>query len=104
LVFFATLTFLAVNVANTLYFWRCARYRFKIIDNLLVPAVGALFNIYLIYASFFSALWANNWRTGKSVVVGCVSLLAVQVISAMYIRIRKPHLLTQGTPIGTDAD
>lgn len=54
LVFFATLTFLSVNVANALYFWRFARTRFSWARNMLVPLFGVLLNAYLIYAAFFS--------------------------------------------------
>jgi putrescine importer len=103
LVFFATLTFLAVNIANTLYFWRFARRRFGIVKNLVVPLVGALLNAYLIYAAFFASLWSGDWRTGKSVVVACVALLALQVVTVTYVRLFKPQLLRQGTPIGVDA-
>ena len=102
LVFFATLTFLAVNVANALFFWRFARRQFDIVKNGVVPIVGVLLNAYLIYAAFFSSLWAGDWRTGKSVVIACVALLALQISAVVYVRILKPQLLTQGTPIGVD--
>jgi amino acid transporter len=103
LVFFATLTFLAVNIANTLYFWRFARPRFGMVKNLLVPLVGALLNAYLIYAAFLAALWSGDWRSGKSVVVACIALLALQVSAVIYVRLFKPQLLRQGMPIGVDA-
>ena len=104
LVFFAALTFLAVNIANGLYFWRCARSRFGVFKNLVVPIIGALLNAYLVYAAFFSALWAGDWRTGKSVVVACVLVLATQIGAVVWVRIFKPELLTRGTPIGVDAN
>jgi APA family basic amino acid/polyamine antiporter len=103
LVFFATLTFLAVNVANTFLFWRFARPRFRVLQNFVLPALGVLANAYLIYAAFFCTLWAGDLRTGKSVVIACVALLAVQIGAVIYVRLFRPHLLTQGTPIGVDS-
>jgi hypothetical protein len=68
----------------------------------LIPAVGILLNPYLIYAAFFSALWSDNFRTGKSVVIACVALLAAQLGTVAYVRLYKPQLLRQNTPIGAD--
>jgi amino acid transporter len=104
LVFFATLTFLAVNLANAFYFWRFARHRFGIVKNLLVPLVGALLNAYLIYAAFLNTLWSGDWRTGKSVVFACVALLALQISAVIYMHLFKPQLLRQGTPIGVGTE
>jgi hypothetical protein len=90
-------------VTNSLYFWRFARQQFALIRNLAVPVLGVLLNAYLIYAAFFSSLWNGDWRTGKSVVVACLALLAVQVGAVAYVRLFIPELLTQGTPIGVDS-
>jgi APA family basic amino acid/polyamine antiporter len=98
LVFFATFTFLSVNVACGLYFLRIARPSFRLFRHLIVPLVGVVANAYLLYAAFFSALWADNWRTGKSVVVACVVLFVVQLGAVTYVRVMKPHLLAQDTP------
>ena len=100
LVFFATFTFLAVNVANAFFFWRFARSRFGLTKNLVVPVVGVLLNAYLIYAAFFSSLWSGDWRTGKSVVLACVILLATQAAAVLWIRQFRPRLLAQSAPIG----
>jgi putrescine importer len=102
LVFFATLTFLAVNVANIGYFWRFARHKFGFVKNFLVPLFGVFLNAYLIYAAFFSSLWAGDWRTGKSVVVAGVGLLGVQIGAVLYVLVVKSALLAQGPPIGVD--
>jgi putrescine importer len=93
LVFFAVLTFLAVNIANPLFFWRCARPRFGIVGNLLIPTTGAFLNAYLLYSAFFSSLWSAGWRTGKSVVLVCLVLLALQLTSSLCIYLVKPELL-----------
>ena len=100
LVFFATLTFLAVNVANMVFFWRYVRGQFGIVKNLVVPVIGVLLNVYLIYAAFFSSLWDGDWRTGKSVVLACVILLTVQIAAVLWVGQLRPRLLAQGAPIG----
>ena len=104
LVFFATLTFLSVNVANISFFWRFRRREFEYGKNLVVPVLGILLNAYLIYAAFFSSLWNGGWRTGKSVVIATVALLAVQIGAVLYVRLFKSVLLSQGPPIGVGAD
>lgn len=100
LVFFATLTFIAVNVANMLFFWRRARQRFGIIKNGLIPALGIASNVYVIHAAFFSALWAGGWRTGKSVILVCVFLFALQLLSVAWLQLFRPESLRSDCPIG----
>ena len=102
LVFFATLTFMAVNLANGLYFFRFAREHFNLFSNLLVPVVGILVNAYVLYAAFFSALWSSDLPTGRSVVVGCVIILAIEVAAAIYMRLFSPGLFRQDAPINAD--
>lgn len=102
LVFFATLTFMAVNLANAIYFFRFARQDFRIVNNLLVPAIGFLVNAYLLYAAFFSALWSSDLPTGRSVVVGCLVVLAVEIAAVIYMRWFSPELFKQDAPINAD--
>jgi putrescine importer len=101
-VFFATLTFMAVNIANTAYFFRLARSSFSVLRNLLVPIAGFALNAYLIYAAFFSALWSSDLRMGKSVVVGCVALLATEIVVVLCMRRLAPQLFGRGAPIEVD--
>lgn len=102
IVFFATLTFLAVNLANMLLFFRLARERFGWLKNAVVPVLGVLLNAYLMYEAFFVSLWTSDWRTGKSVVVVCVLLLGTQIAAVVYVRVRRPDLLDQRPPVGVD--
>ena len=104
LVFFATLTFLAVNVANIFYFWRLGRGQFGVIKNVLVPVLGLLLNAYLIYAAFFSSLWSGDWRTGKSVVLACVLLLVAQFVTVLVMQRFRSRLFTQGAPMSVSAE
>lgn len=102
LVFFATLTFMAVNLANAVYFFRFARRDFRFIKNLLVPAVGFLVNAYLLYAGFFSALWGSDLPTGRSVVVGCLIVLGIESAAVICMRFASPQLFLQDAPINAD--
>lgn len=103
-VFFGSLTFTAVNVANILYFRRVLPLHFNITRNLLVPAVGVILNLYLIYAAFFSSLWSAPFRTGKSIVIVCVALFALQLLAALATRLLRPQLLLGTPPMGIGAD
>lgn len=100
LVFFAALTFAAVNVANLLYFRRTLPEEFNVVRNLLVPIAGIFLNLYLIYAAFFSALWAAPFRTGRSVVVICLALLALLLLAVTAVRVFRHDLLSGSAPIG----
>ena len=102
LVFFATLTFLAVNVANLFFFARFRRSEFRYGRNCILPVLGVLLNAYLVYAAFFSSLWNGDWRTGKSVVVANVTLLLIEVVAVLYLRLFKKDLLSGGPPVGID--
>jgi amino acid transporter len=102
LVFFATLTFMAVNLANGIYFFRFARQDFHLFKNLLVPVVGFFVNAYLLYAAFFLALWSSDLPTGRSVVVGCLVILAVEVGAVIYMRLFSPGLFRRDAPISAD--
>ena len=54
----------------------------------------------IIYAAFFSALWAAPFRTGKSVVVICLALFALLLVSAICMRLFRRDLLTGSAPVG----
>lgn len=103
-VFFASLTFMAVNVANAVYSFRFARSDFSVFKNLLVPMVGFALNGYLLRAAFFSALWASDMRMGKSVVIACLVLLAAEIAVVFYMRLRFSERFAQGPPISVDGD
>jgi amino acid transporter len=103
LVFFAALTYTGVNVANLVYFRRIAPVHFNIGRNLLIPIAGICLNLYLIYAAFFSALWAAPFRTGRSVVVICLALFALLLLSAIGVRLLRHALLMGSAPVSVDA-
>ena len=102
MVFFAALTFTGVNVANLLYFRRILPAQFRITRHLLVPILGVILNVYLIYAAFFSSLWSAPLRTGRSVVIACLALFGLQLIGSTYVRLFRRDLLATGSPIGIE--
>ncbi len=102
-VFFAAVTFTGVNVANLIYFRRVAPEHFNVWLNLVTPIVGVAMSLYLIYAAFFSALWSQPFRTGKSVVMACLGLLVVQLLIAAGTRLVRRDLFTAAAPIGVES-
>jgi len=64
------------------------------------PILGTVLNLYLIYAAFFSALWSAPFRTGRSVVIACLTLFALQLFAGIYLRLFRRDLLTAGAPMG----
>lgn len=102
LVFFATLTFAAVNVANICYFRGPAAARFKMINNLIVPVIGAASMLYVLYEAFFVALWGTAWAAGRSVVYFSTALFVVYLSVVMLTRRLAPLRLRGGAPIEAD--
>ena len=101
MVFVAALTFTGVNVANLLYFRRILPAHFRVVRNLLVPVWGVAVSLYLVYAAFFSALWSAPFRTGRSIVIACVALLALELAAAISMRVFRRDLLSASGPNGT---
>jgi APA family basic amino acid/polyamine antiporter len=99
LVFFATLTFTAVNTANIFYFRRVAPEHYKVVPNLLVPLLGAISTLYVMYETFFVALWSGDFKTGGSVVYFCLLLLAVFIGFVWYVGRRWPRRLQGAAPV-----
>jgi amino acid transporter len=102
MVFFAALTFTGVNIANLLYFRRILPGQFEIARNLIVPILGVIMNLYLIYAAFFSLLRSAPFRTGRSIVIVCIVLFAMQLLATMYVRFFRRDLLQAAGPIGIE--
>ena len=93
IVFFALITYISVNVANILYFWRFARDRFNWFLNGVVPAVGIGIDVYLLYRSFFHTLWNAGWRLGRSIVVFSLVLVALAILHVLYLHFFAPDRL-----------
>jgi amino acid transporter len=100
-VFFACVTFAAVNIANLVYFRRIARHRFKLLTNGVAPVLGAALTLYALYESFFVALW-NGGTASRSVVVFCVALFLLFVLNVAFVAIKSPRRLQGEAPIEAD--
>jgi APA family basic amino acid/polyamine antiporter len=99
LVFFATLTFTAVNLANICYFRRVCPQRYQRFANLLIPAVGALSTLYVMYEAFFVALWGSDFETGRSVVYFCLVLFALFLALVGWVARQWPARLQGAAPV-----
>ncbi len=102
MVFFFTVTFMGVNLANIFYFRRIAPHRFKILQNLVIPCIGLLTNLYLLYEAFFVALWSDPSGRGKSTVIFCVGILGFWILCAIGMKSLYPQRLQGKPPIGAD--
>jgi putrescine importer len=85
-VFFAMLTYLAVNVTNFLFHYRYRRPQFNWFLHGVVPAIGAALDLEVLYKSFFQELLAQSWKEGRSVVVFSVLLALLAVWKAWTTR------------------
>jgi amino acid transporter len=94
IVFFALIVYIAVNLANIVYFTRFAREKFNWFLNGLVPVIGIGIDAYLIYKSFFVSLWDAGFKTGRSVVLFSLALVAVSILYVLYLKITNPQRLT----------
>lgn len=102
MVFFFTVTFMAVNIANILYFLRIAPHRFKLWQNLIVPLIGLATNLYLIYKAFFVALWSDPSGRGRGTVIFSVALLGIWILYTLALKFLHPQRLQGPPPIGAD--
>jgi len=102
MVFFALLTFICVNMANAALFLRRAGPEFGILKSLVIPAAGLVLNGVLLQQAFFSALWSMDMLQGKSIVIGCVGLLATEAAAVIWMRRSSPALFSGGAPIAAE--
>jgi len=93
-VFFALVTYVFVNLANIIYFLRFARDRFNWFLNGLVPVVGIGLDGYLVYKSFFRALWSAGFKTGQSIIGVSMILAAAAVAYVVYLKLSDSQRLT----------
>jgi amino acid transporter len=99
IVFFALITYIFVNLSNIIFFWRFRRERFNVFLNLVVPVIGIAVGIYLLYKSFFVALWSAGWQMGQSIVVVSLALLVVVALYTLGLRAMRPKMFTsEGSP------
>ena len=78
IVFFALLMYMVVHIASLRHFRRTHDFHWFL--HGVIPVIGVLLVLYLIYKSFFVALWGQPWDTGRSVVVFGLVVVAASVI------------------------
>ena len=78
IVFFALLMYMVVHVASLRHFRRTHDFHWFL--HGVIPVIGVLLVLYLIYKSFFVALWGQPWDTGRSIVVFGLAVVAVSLI------------------------
>lgn len=103
MVFFATFTFAAVNIANLVYFLRIRREKFNVLNNLLIPVLGASLTLYVMYEAFFVSLWNGDAVTGRGVVYFSVGLFALYCVVVALMHFMAPNRLRGSAPIEAEA-
>jgi len=93
--FLGLLTYFAVNAANIIFFWRFRRDRFNGFLNGVVPIVGMLVVVYILWNSYLVSLWTAGWEYGQSVQLAVVIWLILGVVWTVVLRRRQPQRFQQ---------
>jgi APA family basic amino acid/polyamine antiporter len=101
-VFFATITFVSVNVANIIWFRRIIPNRFNWLSNGAVQLTGACLSAYVLYKSFFVTLWTSDLAGARSLVVLSILVVLTYIAGAGLIAANAPHRLRGEPPIGAE--
>jgi hypothetical protein len=56
--------------------------------------VGIGLDGYLVYKSFFQALWSAGFKTGQSIILVSMILAAAAVAYVVYLKLSNPQRLT----------
>jgi amino acid transporter len=90
--FLGLLTYFAVNVVNVVFFWRFRRDKFNWFLNGVVPAIGIIVVLYILYNSYLVSLWMAGWAYGQSVQLAVVLWLLLGIGWTLWQRSRNPAL------------
>ncbi|MFL5699988.1 MAG: hypothetical protein ACJ797_23160, partial [Ktedonobacteraceae bacterium] len=91
-VFFALVTYIAVNLASISFYRRFRPQKFNVAWNLIVPIVGIGIDLYILWQSFFVALMGSGFALGQSVVLFAVVWCLIAVVYVAALRLWVPHL------------
>jgi hypothetical protein len=101
--FLGLLTYFCVNAANIIFFLRYRRDRFNVVLNGIVPVIGIVVVLYILYKSYFASLWDAGWTYGRSVQLAVAIWLLLGIAWIMILRRRTPQLFTRRSQV-FDAD
>jgi amino acid transporter len=89
IVFFALVTYLAINFCNPIYFRRYAPSEFNWFRNGVIPAFGVVITVYFFYKGFFQGLWDAGFKNGRLVVLVAVIILALAAVGGVLLGRRR---------------
>jgi amino acid transporter len=76
------LTYICVNLANIVYFRKYRREQSNWFLNGVLPGIGLLVCVYVLYKSYGSSLWQAGWTYGRSVQLAIVAWLVIGLVYA----------------------
>jgi hypothetical protein len=88
---------MGVNLSNILYFHRVIRDRFRWGVNFVIPVLGILINLGLLYEAFLKPMLDSDTAGGHSVLIFSVGLMALWVACTLAVKRFMPRRL-QGEP------
>jgi putrescine importer len=91
-VFFALVTYIFVNAASFNFYRRFRPQKFSIWWNVVVPFGAIAIDAYVLYQSFFHALWHLGFAGGSSVIIFALIVCAVAVGYVIWLRFSSPAL------------
>jgi amino acid transporter len=95
-VFFALVTYIAVNVASFAFYRRFRRHKFNIVLNLILPLTGIVIDAYVLWQSFFvTLLGIKGFALGSSVLFFALAVCVVGAGYVVWLRGRRPTVFKQ---------
>jgi len=97
--FLGLLTYFCVNAANIIFVLRYRREKFNLLLNGIVPVIGIIVVVYILYKSYFASLWDAGWTYGRSVQLAVIVWLVLGIIWTAVLRRRSPQLFTRRSQV-----
>ena len=104
--FLGLLTYFAVNTVNIVFFWRFRREKFNWFLNAVVPLIGIVVVLYILYNSYLASLWAAGWTYGQSIQLAVALWLLLGIAWTIWQRRRSPEIFKRKAQVfeGTEAE
>lgn len=91
-VFFALVTYIAVNLASIVFYRRFRPKKFNVVWNLIIPIIGIGIDLYVLWQSFFVSLMGAGFALGQSVVLFAVVWCIISIAYVIILRVQTPGL------------